>query len=132
MKPYGTLVEHNFRKTTVIGGHVFFKGRTQIGEQLLQRHKQEEAEKIRKAHELQAQEGMSATDLIESTGTGSGNVGTIPPALREDGPTPEAWVRSGYDIADYPPTGYAAKPYEDKAAFPALLEKIASEKSSNE
>lgn len=30
--------------------------------------------------------------------------------LRTDGPTPEQWVEAGYDIKNYPPQGYAAKP----------------------
>jgi heme-degrading monooxygenase HmoA len=30
--------------------------------------------------------------------------------LCTDGPTPEVWVAQGYDIKNYPPKGYAAKP----------------------
>lgn len=136
MQTYGNKVKHRFTKTTVIGSHVFFKGSTEVGEQLLERHKREVAEKARKAREAEAQEGMTASELLDQTDN-QGAAGTpegtfIPPALREDGPTPEAWVKAGYDMANYPPAGYAAKPYENEAGFAALLEKVATERASVE
>ena len=40
----------------------------------------------------------------------SGDAPVDDKGLRLDGPTPEEYVAAGYDIKNYPPQGYAAKP----------------------
>lgn len=109
-KPYGKLVKHRFHKTTVVSGHVFFKGEVEVPERILALHKQQEIDAARKQALAEGREGMTATELMEAERR------EVPESeLRQDGPTPEAWVRSGYIMENYPPPGYAPKPSESES-----------------
>jgi hypothetical protein len=63
----GELVEHHFRKTTIVGNsHVFFPGTVQMQKHILSRHLiEKEAAKKRKKRQ-DGQIGLTADDLGES------------------------------------------------------------------
>lgn len=62
----GPLVEHKFKKTTIVGNaYVFFPGKVQLPKHVLSRHLMEKESAKRKKQKEEQQLGLSAAEVAD-------------------------------------------------------------------